>query len=225
MGELTKDIPKPLLPIGEKTIIEYILDAIVACGVFHVIIVVGHKGDLIKNKWRGQYQNVSITFVENDAPLQSDNLYSLWCARNYISNGMIFLNGDTLFSKSILEKLLKDSHENGLIADAQRSEENPIVIHENEGRLVEIGHKIFRDVHGIAPGFYKLSQETSIRYFKEAEKVFTSGPSKGGFVIPLQRLAEEIHFQTVYQKENEWVNINTPSDYKRAQKLVLEMYQ
>ncbi len=225
MGELTKDIPKPLLPIGEKTIIEYILDMVVACGISHVIIVVGYKGDLIKNKLRKQYRDVPITFVENDAPLQSDNLYSLWCARDHIKDGMIFLNGDTLFHKSTLEELLKDPHEDGLIMGVSRNEENPIVVHEDGGRLVEIGHSISRETHGIAPGLYKLSQKTSTRYFKEVEKIFIDGPQKGGFAIPLERLAGEIHFQIVCPKKNTWVNINTPSDYKKAKKFVPEINQ
>lgn len=224
MGELTKDIPKPLLPIGEKTIIEYILDALHVCGIFDVIIVTGYKGNSIKNKIKNQYKNCSLTYVHNDGFEASDNLYSLWLARQHIIDGMLFLNGDTLFHKDILAEVLNNFHEDCVLVDSKRTEEkNPIVIHENESRLVEIGHTISRDSHGVASGIYKLSKTTCERYFQEAGKFFTQGPRKGGFVIPLQQLASSIHFHAVYSEDERWININTLSDYERACEMIAEI--
>src|SRR3989338_2613137 len=225
MGEFTKDIPKPLIQIGGKTIMEHILDALHACGIFDVIVVVGYKGSIIEDTIGSRYKNCMLTYIFNKDFKKSDNLYSLWLAHKYVtSNGMIFLNGDTIFHESILRHLIEDSCKDGLIASVSAGEEkNPIVIHEDRGRIVEIGHSISLEVNGVASGLYKLSQETSASYFKEAEKVFANGPQKGGFVITIQRLASSIHFQAIRSEDRRWININTPSDRERACGIIAEI--
>lgn len=216
MGELTKDIPKPLLPVGGKTVIEHTLDTLRESDIEHVIIVVGYKGSLIEKTIGNQYGKFLITYVYNHSFGVSDNLYSLWLARKYITDGMLFLNGDTFFHKDIIAEILDNSHTNCFLVDPKRTEENPIVVHEEGGRLVEIGHTISRDSHGVVSGIYKLSKEVGERYFKEAGKFFAQGPRKGGFVIPLQQLASSIHFQVLYSEDERWINMNTPDDYKKA---------
>ncbi|MDP3726677.1 MAG: phosphocholine cytidylyltransferase family protein [bacterium] len=225
LGLLTEDTPKPLLPVGEKTIIEHILNALHSCGVSDVVIVVGYKGDVIQSKIGDCYGNCHITYVYNDAYDHSDNLYSLWLARKYTASGMLFLNADTIFHSNILQYFMDSRYADAFLVDTKRkSEANPIVVHAKNNRLVEIGHTISREVHGIAPGIYKLSETTAPLYFKEAEKLFKNGPRNGGFVIPLQALASMVNLSPIHSDDQRWFNINTPDDYKKAQNLIKTLY-
>ena len=48
MGELTKDIPKPMLPVGPKPLLEHLLDTLRAVGIQQAGIVIGYRGELIE---------------------------------------------------------------------------------------------------------------------------------------------------------------------------------
>jgi len=224
MGALTKDIPKPLLRLGEKVLLEYILDALAACGIFDVIVVVGFQGDRIQEYLGTRYKKNTLTYIYNDAYRKTDNLYSLWLARKHAADGMVFLNGDTIFDSALLRKILDEPAGDAVLVDAYREEGHPIIVHEKDGRVHEIGHTIGKDGHGIAPGIYKLSSETAPLYFREAEKYFKDGPLRGGFVIPIQSLARDVLFRTVYASGEQWCNVNTVDDYKKAHTIINDFY-
>ena len=48
MGELTKDIPKPMLPVGPKPLLEHLLDTLRDVGIQQAGIVIGYRGELIE---------------------------------------------------------------------------------------------------------------------------------------------------------------------------------
>lgn len=51
LGDLTKDRPKPMIELGGKAILEYILQGVQTAGIKDVIIISGYKGDLIKQRF------------------------------------------------------------------------------------------------------------------------------------------------------------------------------
>ncbi|MUT68096.1 sugar phosphate nucleotidyltransferase [Paenibacillus sp. NEAU-GSW1] len=57
---ITKVIPKPMLPIGTKPIIDYVVEELTESGIDHIIIVVGHKKEIIEEYYK---DNSNIQFV------------------------------------------------------------------------------------------------------------------------------------------------------------------
>ena len=67
---LTFSIPKPLLPVGEKPILEIILSKLKKHGLTDVILSVGQKSELIKTYFGdGSKWDVEITYSREDEPL------------------------------------------------------------------------------------------------------------------------------------------------------------
>lgn len=62
MGPLTRTTPKPLIKIGRKTLLEHLLDSLPRT-VDEVIIVIGHRGDQIKDFIGTTYKGKSIQYV------------------------------------------------------------------------------------------------------------------------------------------------------------------
>ncbi len=63
LNPLTDTRPKPLIPIANKSILEWNLDALTGV-VDEVIIVIGYKGDMIKEKIGKKYGSLKISYVE-----------------------------------------------------------------------------------------------------------------------------------------------------------------
>jgi len=233
---LTKEYPKALLPLGGKTIIEHILDALSENGIREVVVVVGYKAEKVKKKIGTHYKNCRITYVYNAEFKNTNNMYSLWLARKYIKNGMIFFNADTVFHPKILRKVLASKYENcfimspkiEILADAMK-------VRTRKGRMEAIGKTITGRVHGEAFGIYKVSQNAAKAYFKTVTVLLKEkgqeedgdrgkgGYRNGSFVIPLQRLADTIPLMTVSSGTYPWVEIDIPDDYRRAKKIIKDI--
>ena len=65
----TKILPKPLIPIGDKTIIEIIIDKFLKYKVNHFYITVNHKAGIIKSYFEDLAPTYKIDFINEDKPL------------------------------------------------------------------------------------------------------------------------------------------------------------
>ncbi len=68
---LTDHTPKPLLQAGEKTLIEYQLDRIAACGINEVIINLHHLGEQIRRHIDSLQLPLDITFSDEEVALET----------------------------------------------------------------------------------------------------------------------------------------------------------
>ena len=117
---VTEHIPKCLLDVGGRTLLEYQLDAISSAGVDEVVIVTGCQSDLILNKIddiRASYP-FNIATAYNDRFADTNNLYSLWTAKDLLRDQSFWcLHADVLFSAEILKLDPLTSGDICLIAD------------------------------------------------------------------------------------------------------------
>jgi len=148
MRPLTKNYPKVLLPVGEKTIIEYMLDNLSASGIKDVVIVVGHKANTVQEKIGTQYKDCKITYVLNKEYATTNNIYSLWLARKYITDGMIFFNGDIIFHREILKGILADGPPNSFVVDPlSELEDDAMKVILKKGKMRKIGKHLKNDAN------------------------------------------------------------------------------
>ena len=89
-------LPKPLMPLGESTIIEFLLDSLFEQGFSDITISVGHLGYLIRAVLDSKYgANGKIQFVEETEPLGTAGPLTL-LERVSINEKILVINGDTL---------------------------------------------------------------------------------------------------------------------------------
>lgn len=223
MRPFTLDRPKGLLPLGGKLLIEHILDGVSACGIRDVIVIIGHYAEKVREALGENYRNCRITYVENPEYATTQNIYSLWLARGEVTDGMIFMNADTVFHPMILKMLVESPYENAFAMSAPiEILEDSMKVHLVGDKLLQIGKEIAYEPHGEAFGIYKLSQEGSEKYFSIAGNLFQSDEHHKTvpFVEPLQIMAETMPIRAVSSNGYPWVEIDTPEDYERAQKII-----
>ena len=219
---LTKDFPKALVRIKSKTIIEYMLDNFSLCGLNEVIITIGYKADKVKEKLGKQYKNCHIKYIYNKDYSKSDNLFSLYLAKNYVKSGMIFFNSDILFHKNVLSKVIKSNSPDSFIVNNNIvDEEDCMRVNLKNGELNEIGKHISKKTHCEAFGIYKLSKSTTKKYFKIAESMFKKAGHKNiSFVSPLNKLSLDTSLIPISCGNYKWAEIDNIKDYERANKLI-----
>src|SRR3990167_11171308 len=93
MVELTGEIPKPMLPVGGRPLLEYKLDAM-PDEIDEVILVVGYQGSVIRKHFGERYGNKRIQYVEQKE--LNGTAGALWSAPPPFPHRFLLLIGDDI---------------------------------------------------------------------------------------------------------------------------------
>ena len=105
----TDTLPKTLVPVdGERTILDVSLANFATVGLTDVVIVTGYAAEAVEQRLPelSERHGVNLRTVFNDKALEWNNAYSLWCARERFSEGVVLVNGDTIVPASVPQILL-----------------------------------------------------------------------------------------------------------------------
>ena len=229
LGSLTKNLPKCMLDVKGKTIIERQIENLKNCGINDIIIVKGYKQEIIDIPDVKYYQNPD--FEDNGI------LYSLFLAEGEMDCDFIFLYSDIIFDKKILERLLKDNADISLAVDLDWKERynDRVGQHAGEAELVEVeSNRIIRigknidlkKAHGEFIGlarFSKIGTETLKNCYKNALKsykneIFHESPSieKAYFTDMIQEIIDDGFDVKNLNTYGDWMEIDTFEDYRKA---------
>ncbi len=118
LGRYTKDATKCMVPVNGKTLIEYAIEALVKNNIKKMVIVVGYKSqvliDFIHSKFNEKNLNgMEIEFIENTVYDKTNNIYSLYMAKDQLcKDDTILLESDLIFKPEIITKLLESKDPN-----------------------------------------------------------------------------------------------------------------
>ncbi len=101
---LTFTRPKPALRILGKTLIEHSIEQLHGL-VDEVIIVIGYKGDIIKNKIGDDFQGMKVKYVEQEEQLGTG--HAALKALPFLDDEFIILNGDDIYYKEDIRKVMQ----------------------------------------------------------------------------------------------------------------------
>jgi len=108
---LTSSLPKCLLVVGGKTILDHQIEAMVDAKIKELILVVGFQKQKIYDHLSHKKYPIKITYVENDSySTTGPILGGLLLVREHIKEPFIFFHCDVLFKHDALTHLIKHPH-------------------------------------------------------------------------------------------------------------------
>jgi len=133
---LTINIPKALLKLANKTIIEHNLDQLEGL-VDEVILIVGFKANLIKEKLGLKYKDLQLTYVTQEEQLGTGHALSL--AKEKVEGRFLFFMGDDLYSKEDIKRCLE--HNYSILVQETDEPERFGIVEEQSNKLKGIVEK------------------------------------------------------------------------------------
>ena len=104
----TETMPKVMLPVANKPVLEYVFDAARSCGIDEIIVVVGYKKEVIMEYFKN-YKGIKITYVIQDKQLGT--AHALLQAKNKLNDSFIVLSGDNIIDQNSISKLINAKSE------------------------------------------------------------------------------------------------------------------
>ena len=127
---LTNDRPKCLLKIGDRSLLERTIDALLENNIREIIIVTGYLHDMLETFVQTRYPSLNVKFIHNELYSSTNNIYSLWLALPKVlqEKEIILLDSDILFDPLMIKILLDASHDNCLALDSHKLGEEEIKV-------------------------------------------------------------------------------------------------
>src|SRR5688572_7085113 len=125
--------PKCLVDVGGATLLQRQIEALRgAPNIKRIVVVVGFGADSIREECGEE-----IGFVENIHFAETSSLYSLWLAREHLTDGFVVLNSDVLFHPQMLQNLLESSRDDALLISKTEDATAPLGDEEMKVKLRE----------------------------------------------------------------------------------------
>ncbi len=186
----TNILPKPLIPIGEKTITEHIIDSFQKYGCDDFYMIVNYKKNFIKTYF---YEiNKKINFIDEETFLGTGG--GLYLIKDKIKETMFLTNCDVLIDHDY-SKILKKHREMGNIATVICVEKNQnlsygIIDVDGNGNILEMKEKpefnfiINSGIYIIEPEFLDYIPESTFIHITEViEKCIKMGKNIGTYTL------------------------------------------
>jgi bifunctional UDP-N-acetylglucosamine pyrophosphorylase/glucosamine-1-phosphate N-acetyltransferase len=104
LSPLTDEIPKPMLPLGDITILGNIIRIFKSSGIDRISIIVGHKSEIIQEYIKNSNFGVDITFIEQKERLGTG--HALMIASQYVNSDFLCVYGDILFKEDFIVSMI-----------------------------------------------------------------------------------------------------------------------
>lgn len=214
---LTDDTPKPMLRVGNKPILETIVESFKQYGYSNFIFSVNYKKEVIKDYFQnGEHFDISIDYVEEDTRMGTAGALSL--IRNRPSEPFFVMNGDLLTQINFDQLMEFHQEQNSVATMCVREYEFQIpygVIETSGTSLVTIKEK---PVHRsfVNAGIYVLSPE-----------VFNYIPANTFYDMPtlFEQLIEAGMKTTVFPIHEYWLDIGKMDEYERADTEYMKIFK
>jgi NDP-sugar pyrophosphorylase family protein len=208
----TAVLPKPLVPVGDRPILEHIIRRLAACGVNSIDMCVGHLGELIRLYFSQQDKlpsELEMRWHTEDEPLGTAG--ALKTVPN-LNETFIAMNGD-VFTTLDYRQLIEYHQEQGAVLTvATRVRRVDIefgVIENRDGLIIDYKEKPSLQ-YEVSMGIY-VYEPKALEYLPDGPCQFPD------LVLKLLGAGEKV---AAFHSEAEWYDIGTFQEYERAMQAI-----
>ncbi|ARU61789.1 hypothetical protein CBW65_12690 [Tumebacillus avium] len=222
---LTDDRPKCLVEIGGQTILDRFLQQAVETNAFQeVVLITGYRQPQIEaavNEWQKTH-DLPVRLAHNERYDETNNGYSLLCAKDYLLDGFVLTDGDLLLEDGILRRVA-GSAESHLAVDMQMKldeEAMKFVLDEN-GYVTELSKEISVERGlGESIGLCKINAEDAPGVIGHLAKLVEQGEENEYYERAFQELIRESwKLKVVDVGDLRWVEVDDNNDMARAEQI------
>ncbi len=232
---LTDELPKCLLSIAGKTILERMVESILHAGVLEIALVIGFHARKIRSHLLEKFPQMRFRFILNPNFSTTNNAYSLWLARSFLEGSrtkssprdrLLLLDADIVFHPFILSLILGADGANKLAVRMQgeHDEEEVHVGIDASGRVTGIGKGAVSGVTiGESVGIELFSNAAARLLFEVLEhRVKTRVGRKEFYEASFDELiARGTKIEAVDVGRTPVMEIDSAEDFERASQLIV----
>ena len=159
MGALTSEHPKCMTEISSReTILSRQLSQLAQAGIEDVVITTGYFDDVLVNYCKDLGFPLQFTFVKNERYADTNYIYSIYCAREYLDDDIILMHGDLVFENEVFDQLVSSPVSCMTVSSTLPLPEKDFKAQIKDGMIIKVGVNIFNEAME-AQALYKLLRD------------------------------------------------------------------
>ena len=159
MGVLTSEHPKCMTEISsQETILSRQLRQIADAGIDEVVMTTGYYDGVLVKYCHSLELPIHFTFVNNSIYDQTNYIYSIYCAKDYLDDDIILLHGDLVFENEVFDRVVASPVSCMTVSSTLPLPEKDFKAKIVNGMVMAVGVDIFNEAME-AQALYKLYRD------------------------------------------------------------------
>ena len=195
----TYNIPKCLLDVGGKPIINYQLEALQNIGIDSVTMIIGYHREMLIDHLKRSFTDINFNFIINHHYFETNTAYSVYLGSDILkSDSHLLMNADVIYPPELITRIIEAENETVLAVDIKKcGREEVKVIEGNNNRITAIGKELIEEnCLGEFLGVAKLSKEFNQKFADSLTRLINAGGKSDYFEAGMHPLLEktDVHY-------------------------------
>ncbi len=213
MGVLTSEHPKCMTEVSNKeTILSRQLTQIASVGIKEVVMTTGYYNEVLVNYCNSLHLPLHITFVNNPMYDKTNYIYSIYCAREYLSGeDILLMHGDLVFEHNVLDKVMECKTSCMTVSSTTELPGKDFKAVIQEGKIAKVGIEFFQNAMAAQP-LYKLLKDDWNIWLNKICEFCESDDCKCYAENALNKVSDQCELYPFDVKQALCAEIDTPED-------------
>ena len=212
MGVLTSEHPKCMTEISSKdTILSRQLKQLAEAGIEEVVMTTGLFDSVLVNYCQSLELPIHITFVKNPSYKDTNYIYSIFCAKEYLDDDIVLMHGDLVFENSVFDAILESEKSCMAVSSTISLPEKDFKAVIEDGRIKKVGIEFFNNANAAQP-LYKLMKKDWLVWLSSIEKYCENNDVKCYAENAFNEVSDECEIYPLDVKEQLCCEIDNPED-------------
>ena len=215
MGVITKEHPKCMTEISSNnTILSRQLRQLVAFGIEEVVITTGYYDKVLVDYCHALHLPLKFTFVNNPVYDQTNYIYSIYCAKEYLKDDdIILMHGDLVFENLVMEAVIESPVSCMAVSSTLPLPEKDFKAVIKDGRIDKVGIEFFDNAMAAQP-LYKILKNDWLVWLNNIERFCENDNRKCYAENAFNEVSEQCNIYPCDVKDMLCAEIDTPEDLK-----------
>ncbi len=229
LKELTSNATKCMVEVNGVTMIERMLSQLDALNLNRIVVVVGYEGEKLMKYIETLTVKTPIEYVNNDIYYKTNNIYSLYMAKDYlVQDDALLLESDLIFEDSVLQRLLDNPYPSlALVAKFESWMDGTVVTLDEEDNIKNFLGKsdfVFEDIPNYykTVNIYKFSKEFSNTHYVPFLEAYSKALGNNEYyeqVLKVITLLDKPEIKAERLGDESWYEIDDVQDLNIAESI------
>ena len=213
MGVITKDHPKCMTEISaHNTILSRQLRQLVSFGIKDVVLTTGYYDKVLIDYCNALHLPLHFSFVNNPIYDQTNYIYSIYCAKEYLKDDdIILMHGDLVFENLVMEAIVDKQNSCMAVSSTLPLPEKDFKAVINNDRIDKVGIEFFDNAMAAQP-LYKILKDDWLVWLANIEKYCETDNRKCYAENAFNEVSNQCKIYPVDVKDMLCAEIDTPED-------------
>ncbi|WP_300502572.1 aminotransferase class I/II-fold pyridoxal phosphate-dependent enzyme [uncultured Duncaniella sp.] len=227
LRELTEGNTKCMLEVNGVRLIDRFINKLSSLDLTKIVIVVGYERENLMDYVRQTYPALNVEFVENPVYDRTNNIYSLWLAKDYLmSDDTLLLESDLIFEDGVIDCALESAYPNiALVAKYEPWMDGTMICKDADDNIVTFIPKSAFDyadtgLYYKTVNIYKFSREFSSQRYLPFLEAYIKAMGNNEYyeqVLRVMTLIDNCEIKAVDIADRKWYEIDDVQDLRIAE--------